>query len=108
MTTEKYIKSIEKIIEENQQIQMLNPPTSKAWREASKEINRLAKLIIEARKGEGAMDIKVRIHAARQEMNQAHEALRKAELAATQAEHKLIALVNEETASEAFIEEARA
>jgi hypothetical protein len=54
------------------------------------------------------MDIKVRIHAARQEMNQAHEALRKAELAATQAEHKLIALVNEETASEAFIEEARA
>ena len=72
MTTEKYIKSIEKIIEENQQIQMLNPPTSKAWREASKEINRLAKLIIEARKGEGAMDIKVRIHAARQEMNQAH------------------------------------
>jgi hypothetical protein len=103
MTTKKYIKSIEKIIEENQQIQMLNPPTSKAWQEASKEINRLAKLIIEARKRKGAMDIKVRIHAARQEMNHAHEALRKAELAATQAECKLIALVNEETASGAFI-----
>ena len=93
MTTEKYIKSIEKIIEGIQQTQMLNPPTSKAWQEASKEINRLVELIIEARKGEGAMDIKVRIHAARHEMNWAHEALRKAELEATQAERKLIALV---------------
>jgi hypothetical protein len=46
MTMEKLIKEIEKLIAECQQIQMVNPPSSEQWQEASVEINRLAKLIV--------------------------------------------------------------
>lgn len=50
MTTDKYIKSIEKIIEEHQRIQMINSPKTEAWQNASAEINRLAALIVDAQK----------------------------------------------------------
>jgi hypothetical protein len=50
MPTAKYIKSIEKIIAEHQKVQMSNHPASQKWQDASKEINRLAALIVEAKK----------------------------------------------------------
>ncbi len=50
MTTSKYIASIKRIIGEHQQVQMVNPPSSEQWQNASLEINRLAALIVEAQK----------------------------------------------------------
>lgn len=43
-------KALELQIAEHQQMQMLHPPTSEAWQEASKEIHRLAQMIIELTK----------------------------------------------------------
>jgi hypothetical protein len=43
-----YIKRIEAIIAEHQRVQMVNPPNSKKWQNASREINRLAKLIVKS------------------------------------------------------------
>jgi hypothetical protein len=41
-----YVAKIEEVIAEHQRVQMANPPSSKKWQDASKEINRLAKLIV--------------------------------------------------------------
>ena len=51
MTTAKYIASIERQIREHQQTQMVCPPASEHWRNASEEINRLAQLVINAAEG---------------------------------------------------------
>jgi hypothetical protein len=51
MTVAKYVASIERMIEEHQQVQMVNRPDSEAWQQASGEIHRLAALILETRKG---------------------------------------------------------
>ena len=48
------IDTIERIITTHQQVQMTNPPTSEQWRSASLEINRLAQLIVEAKKAGNA------------------------------------------------------
>lgn len=49
MKIDKYISEIEKQIAEHQRTQMANPPSSTQWQNASVEINRLAKLIVEAK-----------------------------------------------------------
>lgn len=46
MDTATYVAKIEEVIAEHQRVQMANPPSSKKWQDASKEINRLAKLIV--------------------------------------------------------------
>jgi len=46
MDTATYIAKTEEIIAEHQRVQMANPPSSKKWQDASKEISRLAKLIV--------------------------------------------------------------
>jgi uncharacterized protein (DUF305 family) len=50
--TPEYIKRIEQLITEHQQVQMTNPPSSAQWRNASKEIHRLAQLIVNAQRYE--------------------------------------------------------
>jgi hypothetical protein len=50
MKVNRYIAQIERIIAEHQQVQMANPPSSAQWQSASKEINRLALLIVEAQR----------------------------------------------------------
>lgn len=50
MKTAECIASIERQIGEHQQVQMVNPPSSEAWQNASAEINRLAALIVTAAK----------------------------------------------------------
>jgi hypothetical protein len=48
MDTATYTAKVEEVIAEHQRTQMANPPSSKKWQDASKEINRLAKLIVSA------------------------------------------------------------
>jgi hypothetical protein len=44
-----YVSRIEQIIAEHQMVQMNNPPSSAKWQNASLEINRLARLIVDAK-----------------------------------------------------------
>lgn len=50
MQSSRFKSQVERIIAQHQAVQMLNPPTSDAWRKASAEINRLAALIVSAHK----------------------------------------------------------
>jgi hypothetical protein len=50
MTQAKFTAQVEKLITEHQQVQQLNPPSSQHWQNASKEINRLAKLIVKSQR----------------------------------------------------------
>jgi hypothetical protein len=50
MTTTEYIDVLEKLIEQHQAIQQANAPATDKWQRASREINRLAALIVDARK----------------------------------------------------------
>ena len=51
MTTANYIASVERIIREHQNVQMINPPSSEQWKDASSEITRLAQIIVDVAEG---------------------------------------------------------
>lgn len=50
MSPVEYRRKIETLIAEQQQVQMVNPPASVQWQNASKQIHRLAALIVESGK----------------------------------------------------------
>jgi hypothetical protein len=50
MTALQFIRSVEKLIAEQQAVQAKFPPASEQWQNASSEIHRLSRLVIDAQR----------------------------------------------------------